>query len=201
MNTICGLRALGHTYLATDHMTTRGALRTEEVRKIVCLPHGWALAVAGGPRALQVVQEISPHLGHVIGEYSPTEFVPVSCRNDILRYIRNTLREEFQKEGFVHTVGEQAPRCPVELLIAAPNDLWVMRDDFSYSRVPDGEVGAVGLGEAVARGAAYALGPDPKTRDLSEPVTFLRTCVAAAAHVHPACGAEADVWSSVEGWL
>ena len=202
MSTICGLRANGATYLAADRAAICGTLRAEDIQKIIALRSGWAVAVAGDARALHVVTDCVPSLNKAINEWgNGAEALTALVASEMVLDLREALR----KDGFERKPGSQVLSYPVELIIASPSDLWVVRGNFAYARVPDGEVGAVGMGEAAARGAAYALGPDPATRDLSEPVAYLRTCIAAAARVHPSCGAEADVWCSAGGgdgaWL
>jgi ATP-dependent protease HslVU (ClpYQ) peptidase subunit len=162
------------TWIGSDTLVCAGNIKLTMGAKWI-MREPWAIGIAGHLRTVNLAEANADQLlGELPGVY---EFA-------------RRMRDLLKADGF-HEDAED--RGPLEFgqttMLAHPTGLWTLGSDFSFIRIPDGQLWAEGSGRELALGAGHALlTRDPGIR--SEEA--VQRAIEAAIHFDTASGGE--VW-------
>lgn len=171
MTVIAGLVTDDGVILGADRMMSSCFHKSDSGPKVFAR-EGWAFAVTGNPRAIQIMERVSR-------EYR------IESREDVVA-LAEALYADMKEKGLGSAPKGQMPDFDAAFLIATPRGLFALDSNFGvYEQSP---FGAHGIGMEYALGVLH-----DASQFEADPVDLVRRAVRAANALNPHCGGGPDI--------
>jgi 20S proteasome alpha/beta subunit len=170
---IAGIVTCDGVVLGADRMAS-SCNRKQDSGPKVFARDGWAFAVTGSVRSLQIMETVSKGR-------------KIATREDVIA-LANALYEALKENGLGLAAGGELPEFDTNFLIATPEGLFTLYNDFSVIEEREG-FAASGIGYEYALGVLL----DGIESGPADGVDLVRRAIRAANALNPHCGGGPDI--------